>query len=153
LPEYEFQVVGDGGRKSALIRGLEAAGIGNVQLLLPVPREQLLALYRNADCLFLHLNDYEAFRKVLPSKIFEYAATGKPILAGLAGYSAEFLTRYVENAAVFPPCDAEAAVRALRTLRLAPVERTTFIKRFNRTRIMSAMASDVMALAVQAAKR
>lgn len=152
LPEYDFQLVGDGGRKDALVRELEVARLTNVRVLPPVPRERLLELYRDAVCLFLHLNDYEAFRKVLPSKIFEYAATGKPILAGLAGYPAEFLTRHVENAAVFPPCDVEAAVRALRTLRLAPVDRSAFIERFDRGRIMNAMASDVMALAVQAGK-
>jgi len=32
----------------------------------------------DADVLFLHLNAYKAFEKVLPSKIFEYAATGRP---------------------------------------------------------------------------
>ena len=45
----------------------------------------------STDVLFLHLNDYSAFRKVIPSKIFEYAATGKPIVAGVSGYAAEFL--------------------------------------------------------------
>jgi hypothetical protein len=33
------------------------------------------------------LNYYEAFRKVLPSKLLEYKTISKPILAGLNGRS------------------------------------------------------------------
>ena len=61
-----------------------------MQIIDPVSRSDLFDEYKNADVLFLHLNDYAAFRKVLPSKIFEYAATGKPILAGVAGYMQNF---------------------------------------------------------------
>ena len=47
--------------------------------------------------LFIHLNAYPAFEKVLPSKIFEYAATGKPILAGVSGYSADFIRNNLKD--------------------------------------------------------
>lgn len=53
-------------------------------------REDLLRVYRHADVLFLHLNNLKAFRRVLPSKIFEYAATNKPIWGGLSGYAGRF---------------------------------------------------------------
>ena len=72
-------------------------------LLQPVKRDELIEIYQSADVLFLHLNDFDAFKKVLPSKIFEYAATGKPIWAGVAGYAAEFITSKIENSAVFFP--------------------------------------------------
>ncbi len=44
----------------------------------------------HSDILFVHLNDLEAFHKVLPSKLFEYAATAEArglrcIIAGAGG--------------------------------------------------------------------
>ena len=62
--------------------------------------------------LFLHLGAHAAFEKVLPSKLFEYAALGKPVLAGVAGFAARFVREEISNAAVFPPCDVAGAVRA-----------------------------------------
>ena len=49
--------------------------------------------YDKASILFLHLNDYEAFYKVLPSKIFEYATTGKPIIAGVNGFAKDVISK------------------------------------------------------------
>ena len=64
-------------------------------------KQKLIKEYLNADILFLHLNDYEAFQKVLPSKLFEYGAMNKPILAGISGYSKEFVKSEISNCAVF----------------------------------------------------
>jgi hypothetical protein len=94
--------------------------------------------------LFLHLNDYPAFRKVLPSKIFEYAALGKPIWAGVAGYAAEFLHQEVSNCAVFHPGNDDEAVSSLDKLHLCDKPREEFIKKFSRSNIMSAMAEDII---------
>ncbi len=143
---YELWIVGDGGKKRELQEAIASAKVTNVRLLEPVSRPQLLALYQDSDYLFLHLNDYQAFHKVLPSKIFEYAATGKPILAGVAGYAADFIQDRVENAAVFPPCDAEAGARALRMLDPQVIPRTRFIAEYRRTRIMRRLAREVLQL-------
>src|SRR5690606_21538407 len=90
-PSVEFRLIVDGGRRTDLAHALAAAGVQNVTLVPPMSRAALRAEYASASVLFLHLNDLDAFKRVLPSKIFEYAATGQPILAGVAGYAAEFL--------------------------------------------------------------
>lgn len=144
---HQFLVVGDGGKQAALANALAQAGVRNVELHKPVRREELMALYQDADVLFLHLNDYAAFRKVLPSKLFEYAATGKPILAGVAGYAADFLGREVADAAVFAPCDAQAGLAALQGLRTGQTDRSGFVSRFRRTAIMHGMANTLLTLA------
>ncbi len=107
-------------------------------------------MYHQADVLFLHLNDFEAFRRVLPSKVFEYAATGKPIWAGVAGYAADFVSAEIANAAVFAPCDIDGAVAALGRLSLEQMPRPVFVERYARSRIMSAMAKDVLELIEEA---
>ena len=138
-----FRVIGDGGRIDALRQALAARQVGNVELLPPVRRDALIREYLAADVLFLHLNDYDAFRKVLPSKIFEYAALGKPVWAGVAGYSAEFLGREVDNVAIFPPCDAGTAMRVFDQLNLGTASRAAFLEKFSRDNIMRDMAADI----------
>lgn len=142
-----FVVIGEGGRRQQLQESLAAAGTENVELIAPVPRSQLLTWYKRADVLFLHLNDHPAFRRVLPSKIFEYGATGKPILAGVAGYARKFIQEEVVNASCFDPCDASGMVRALTGLHLGQSDRESFINRYRRTEVVRQMAQDILAAA------
>lgn len=143
-----FRVLGDGGRRTALEQGLAEYGVTNVELLPPVPRTELFEHYREADILFLHLNDHDAFRKVLPSKLFEYAATGKPILGGVAGYAQQFLQQEVPGAEVFEPCSVKGCLQAFEALQTtgSPVPREAFTARYARQRIMRDMASDILEL-------
>jgi glycosyltransferase involved in cell wall biosynthesis len=145
--QARFTIIGDGGRKPQLKKALEEVGADNVDLLDPVNRTALLQAYREADVLFLHLNDYDAFRKVLPSKLFEYAAVGKPIWAGVAGYAAEFIEQEIDNAGVFPPCDVAAAVKAFSTLKMQPTPRTDFVRKYARRNIMRSLAQDIVSVA------
>lgn len=146
--QMNFRLLGDGGRKMALVNALTDCGARNVEVLAPVSREALLAQYRGADVLFLHLNDYPAFHKVLPSKIFEYTATRKPILAGVAGYAADFLREQVPGVEVFPPCDAVAMERGLQRLLSGPkiIHRKAFCERYRRDSIMQKMAGSILDL-------
>lgn len=142
----QFTVVGDGGRRAQLATALQDLPGQRVRLLNPVKRTELIQLYQQADVLFVHLNDLPAFEKVLPSKLFEYAATGKPIWAGLAGFPARFAREEIENAAVFPPCNAEAAIAALHTLRREISDRHAFIEKYRRRNIMARMADEIAQL-------
>lgn len=145
-PRVRFRIVGAGGRLDVLRDYLQASDLDNVELLPPVAREDLLELYRGCDVLFLHLNDYPAFKRVLPSKLFEYAATGKPIWAGVAGYAAEFIAAELTKTAVFAPCDAEAALESFERLELGLTDRAAFVQRYARERIMDEMAQDILQL-------
>ncbi len=143
-----FTVIGDGGRRMKLVKALADAGVDNVELLPPMGRKDLVMEYQKCDVLFLHLNSHAAFKKVLPSKIFEYGASGKPILAGIDGYAAVFTRSQLRNAAVFTPCDAEGGAHALSLLRLENTDRSEFIRRYARTSIMRAMAADIIGVAL-----
>ncbi len=147
-----FRIIGDGGCKQQLLHTLAEQGIDNVELLEPMNRKALIAEYKQADILFLHLNDYPAFYKVLPSKVFEYAALGKPILAGVPGYSAQFIQTEVGNAAVFEPCNASHALQAIASLSMSNVSRKEFIEKFSRTNIMRNMAQHMMSFFNKACK-
>lgn len=140
--KYHIKIIGDGGRKNQLYDACK--NLENVTLKKPVGRQELILEYSKADILFLHLNDYDAFEKVLPSKIFEYAAMGKPILAGVSGYSAKFITDNIDNALVFSPTDSNYAVEQTQKLVLGFSEREQFLQQYARRNIMQKMANDLL---------
>lgn len=140
---YRFRLIGSGGTRSKLEQAIAERNLTNVSIEDPMPRAELVQAYVDADYLFLHLNDYAAFRKVLPSKIFEYAATDKPVIAGVAGYAAEFLRTNVTNVILFNPGDADTFVSLLLDTTYRREKRDTFVKNFRRATINRAMAQTI----------
>lgn len=142
---FEFVIIGDGGTKKQLESEIVKQGIKNVLLIKPVSRKELKAIYEHSDYLFLHLNDYPAFRKVLPSKIFELATFNKPIIAGVAGYSAEFIKNEVSDSFVFDPCNVNQLVDYLRNdVKKSSICREVFLNKYKRSNINEAMAKSIL---------
>ena len=133
----QFRLIGDGSAIGLLTDNYLFKCQNNVKIIKPVLRTKLINEYQKADILFLHLNDYEAFQKVLPSKIFEYAATGKPILAGVSGYAAKFLYDQVKGVEVFDPCDVKSMKLGLLKLLNGPknINRKDFCLRYHRKKL------------------
>jgi len=142
----QFRIYGEGRRRDALEREICALGLKNVEIHAPVPRSTLPTIYQQADVLFLHLSPAPALQATIPSKLFEYAASGRPIWAGVSGISAGLLHSEVANSAVFPPGDVDAATKVLGRLAHESTPRSAFIKRYNRRTIMNAMAEDIVSL-------
>jgi len=144
----QFIIIGDGAQKADLELKIKTTGLVNVKLESPVKRTELFSKYKEADILFLHLNNFKAFEKVLPSKIFEYAATGKPILAGVNGFAAEFLRNNVPGVFIFEPQNLEQMILAFEDiLKMSKrYDRSAFCKRYLRKNIMKKMAKDICSL-------
>lgn len=143
--DYMIYVIGDGGTKQKLVDSLQ--DITNVEVLLPVNRLKLLEIYKNSDYLFLHLNDYEAFKKVLPSKIFEYAATYKTIIAGVGGYARNFIEMNLSGSIVFDPCNVHDFMQNFQAQQKhISVDRKEFIQRYSREHIMDELSRKVYEL-------
>lgn len=123
-----------------LQNAVDKIGVANVEICPPVSRSEIIELYKEADILFLHLNDIPAFRRVIPSKLFEYAATGKPVLAGVGGYCADFIVSEISNAEVFAPCDVDGAENAIKRLQMESGRRSQFIEKYSRKSIMEKLA-------------
>lgn len=146
--DMQFRLIGDGSARKLLINNPIIKSQNNIKILNPVPRSKLIIEYMNADILFLHLNNYKAFDKVLPSKIFEYAATNKPILAGVSGYAAKFLHENVKGVEIFDPCNLESMKVGLKKILIGPkiINRKNFCLRFSRIKIMNNLANDIFSL-------
>lgn len=142
--QVEFHLVGAGSTLKHLKIALEQAQVDNVRISPPMKRDELLRVYHQADVLFLHLNNLKAFRRVLPSKLFEYAATNKPIWGGLSGYAARFAQKRIKNTALFRPCDIEGAIEAFKHLEMQQTSRSDFVEQFSRNNIKKEMAKDIL---------
>jgi hypothetical protein len=143
----QITVIGDGGARPQLERALYSQGLHNIELLKPIARDQLYRYYDESDFLLLHLNAYDAFLKVLPSKLFELAAWPKPILAGVSGYARSFITAEVPGSYVFDPCDAQAMARIIENAEGSlSFDRSEFLAKYRRTAINEAMSKSIMAL-------
>ena len=102
---------------SKLINAIKSNHVSNIEILPPVKREKLFKYYKDADILFLHLNDIPAFRRVLPSKIFEYTTLKRSIVARLSGYFAKFLVDNVPYFTIFNSGDVDGCVDAIKKSR------------------------------------
>ena len=145
--KYRFLVIGGGGATSKLINAIKNNNVDNIEILAPIKREKLIKYYEEADILFVHLNDIPAFQRVLPSKIFEYAALRKPIVAGLGGYSAKFILDNVPYATIFNSGDVDGCVEAIKnakTLEIKDKNIDIFIEKFSLEKIMDKMTTHIL---------
>tara|TARA_B110000008_G_C16978328_1_gene567101 strand:- start:2582 stop:3784 length:1203 start_codon:yes stop_codon:yes gene_type:complete len=146
---FRFLIIGDGGSLNKLKKNIPNSLECSVEFLLPIERKNLLQYYKEADILFLHLNSIQAFKRVLPSKIFEYASMGKPIIAGVSGFSEEFIRGNIPYAFVFEPCDSQHAIKLILEASNCEVSRISvneFKENYSRERIMNRMANNIISV-------
>lgn len=122
LPEVDFVVAGDGPELQLLRRRAARLGADNVSFRGYLDRESLLRLYAESDILFAQARGTPTIEATMvPVKLFEYMAAGKPIVYAGRGLAAELLED-LGCAAVVSPEDPEAISAAVRGL-LADPER------------------------------
>ena len=144
--KVEFYLYGSGSTVNNLKAQIRENKIKNIFIKNPVNRELLKVEYFNSDILFLHLNDIDAFKKVLPSKLFEYAATGKPIWAGVGGYAKIFINKEIHNASLFDPCDVNSAVTAFNKIKLSKTNRDEFCQKYSRKKISMEISEEIISM-------
>lgn len=80
-------MVGDGAEKRRLQQRQRELGLDNVVMLDLQPKAMMPKIWSAADVSLVLLRKSELFKKVIPSKIFESMAMGKPIILGVEGES------------------------------------------------------------------
>lgn len=115
LGEIQFVLVGDGVSLPRLEAMARDEGIENVRFLGRLPQDSMPRLYALADVLLVHLKDDPLFSITIPHKTLAYLASAKPILAAVAGDTADVVTE--ARAGIHcPPGDPEALAEAVRRL-------------------------------------
>lgn len=80
LPEVRFLFVGGGAEKAKLVDEVERRNLSNVVLVPPQPKERMPEYWSLCDVALVHLKNTPVFETVIPSKIFEAMAMGRPVL-------------------------------------------------------------------------
>ena len=120
-PEVQLLLVGDGVEQARLERRAADMGLGNVRFTGRFPAAEMPAVYALADVLLIHLQADPAFRMSIPGKTYPYMACGKPVLAAVAGVTADII-RDATAGLTCPPEDAEAMAEAVVRLLEMPAE-------------------------------
>jgi glycosyltransferase involved in cell wall biosynthesis len=85
--EIIFLLIGEGAEKNKLQKMAREMDLANVRFIDQVSKEELPAYYAASNVVLVTLKDLPLFQCVIPSKIFEIMAMGKPIIISVKGES------------------------------------------------------------------
>ena len=89
-----FLLVGPGAEREMLMAESLRRGLKNVTFIESQPKAMMPRVWSLVDVALVHLKDTPVFATVIPSKMFEAMASGKPVLlASPAGEASELLMR------------------------------------------------------------
>jgi glycosyltransferase involved in cell wall biosynthesis len=113
--DIKFLIVGDGAEKAELERKARELRLKNVIFAGMHDKQSMPAFLATADACLVHLRKQRLFESVLPSKIFEAAGMGKPIVLGVEGYAAGLIRKLGAGVCIVPE-DADGLVQAVERL-------------------------------------
>jgi len=116
IKDFEFQFIGSGACRENLIRLSQKLELKNVTFINEQERKNIPNYYSNIDVALVCLKKNEIFERVIPSKIFEACAMGKPILLGVDG-EAKFLVDKYKAGVFFSPENHNAFKESLYLLK------------------------------------
>ncbi len=111
-----FCIVGDGASRKSLQQRVRDLGLAdNVRFLGRQPKERIPALLASSDACLIHLKKCDLFATVIPSKIFETMAMGRPIIMGVMGEACDIVLEAGAGIRM-EPGSAESLVQAVTRL-------------------------------------
>ena len=81
----------------------------------PVPKEKMPEYLAAVDVSLAPLKKSDTFKTVIPSKIFEAAAMGKPVLLGVEGQAKKIIEKY-QTGICFEPENKTSLISAIKTI-------------------------------------
>lgn len=125
LSEYSdihFVFVGDGQKRDELEILANDHGLSNISFTGLQPLENIPYFLRASDVLVECLKDVSVARLAVPSKMFEYMASGKPIALGCPEGEASDLLRMAGGALTYPSSDAGKLAELILKLRSGDID-------------------------------
>ena len=105
----KFVFVGAGAAREAVMAEAESRGLDNTVFVSMQPKGRMPAIWSVCDVALIHLKDAPEFAEVIPSKIFEAMAMGRPlIIAAPEGEGSRIVTR--EGAGIAVPAEDPRAL-------------------------------------------
>jgi glycosyltransferase involved in cell wall biosynthesis len=117
--DIHFLFIGEGAEKKKVKEQSERLGLKNATFLDMVPKEEVARYMSLAEAALVVLKRRDTFKTVLPSKIFEAAGMGKPLLLGVDGQAREIVEKF-DAGIYFEPENKTAFIEGLGRLRSEP---------------------------------
>lgn len=148
VPEIVFLMVGEGAEREKLLGEKERRKLSNVIMLGQQPKADMPKIWSVTNVSLVLLRKLDIFKTVIPSKIFESMAMGRPIILGVEGEVADIIDESGAGVCIEPE-SAEALVVAVRELqsnkdryqRLSTAGRPFVTSNFDRTALAKTMLS------------
>jgi glycosyltransferase involved in cell wall biosynthesis len=113
LPKVKFNVIGDGTDFERIKEEVKTAKLSNINLTGKLDWDKLSNYYSNTSILYAQLDSN--FKSAMPSKLYEYASIGLPIIYGGVGQASLFVNE-LENALYISPNNVDKLVNAIHEL-------------------------------------
>lgn len=110
LPKIQFRIVGTGVEFNKIKSLIHQHSLKNIELTGPVSWNQVIHYYNTTHVLYAQLTPN--FSGAMPSKLYEYLATGKYIIYGGQGQARQSLKDF-ENCQVIKPCNPKLLANAI----------------------------------------
>ncbi len=115
LPDAMFLLIGEGAEKESIIKFAGARRLTNIRFLDQQPRERIPGFISAADLCLVMLKRADLFKTVIPTKLLEYMACARPVIAAVDGQSRQIVEQ--ARAGVFtPPEDSGALAKTIQEL-------------------------------------
>jgi colanic acid biosynthesis glycosyl transferase WcaI len=124
LPNLLFLLVGEGAEKESLQAQAAKEQASNVRFLSQQPRERIPLFINASDVCLVLLRKAGLFSTVLPSKMLEFMACGRPVVLGVDGQARKILEQ-AQAGIYVPPGDPSALTQAVIDLHRDPNLRET----------------------------
>ncbi len=126
LPAIKFVIIGDGMELQDIKTYASKNEISNVHFTGKLDWDEIKPYYEESSVLYAQLQ--KRLPSAMPSKLFEYASTGLPIIYGGTGHAVSFVNK-LEQSMVIEPDDFSALKKAIEEMQ----DRTLKISEQNRT--------------------
>ncbi|MCK4461689.1 MAG: glycosyltransferase family 4 protein [candidate division Zixibacteria bacterium] len=122
-PDIHFVFLGDGQKKSALENMVRDYGLKNVSLIGMQPLENIPYFLKAADVLLECLKEVSVAKMAFPSKMFEYMASGRPVVFGSRKGEAIDELRIAGGALTYPSDSPDELCDLILKLRNGSIDR------------------------------
>ena len=91
FPDIFFLFIGEGADKAHLLSQAQGQNLHNVRFLSGKPREEIPATINASDLCLVLLKKADVFKTVIPTKMLEFMACGRPVILGVDGQARQII--------------------------------------------------------------
>lgn len=113
--DFQVTLVGGGNDSERIHRRIQSEGLSNIHLTGPLAWENTIQYVESSDCLYGQIG--AAYTTAVPSKIFEYASSARPVIFAAPTGPAREIIDSLRGVYALPPNDSQALRNKLNEIR------------------------------------